>query len=69
MRDYLGKKVIVKITGDCSLHSLKGKRSGYIKKEVDWLVGCPVFVDDESTKILGVGYECDVIEIIEEPTE
>ena len=62
--DYMGKEVNVTITSDCSRHELTGVRFGKIDEKVDWLVGCPVFVDRETKKSLGVGYECEVIEVL-----
>lgn len=37
---------------------------GKIKEEVDWLVGCPVFVDDASGDIYGVGYDGEVVGVL-----
>lgn len=61
----LGKRVIVKVNAS-------GKRrvgdvdtlEGIVKKEKDWLVGCPVF--EGEGHMLGVGYECDAVKILDQ---
>lgn len=56
--ECLGKRVVVKIrtTGEYL--------EGVVLDKPDWLVGCPVFKNDKTGQLLGVGYECDVTRII-----
>ena len=62
----LGKKVKVNVHSHNTVPTndpkrLSGVRFGWIMDEKDWMVGCPVFVDDESKQKLGVDYECTII--------
>ena len=66
MSNLCGRRVVVDVKKDISRHGLIGKRVGRIDKQVDWLVGCPIFVDDETKKSIAVGYECDVVQILED---
>lgn len=62
---YIGKKVRVKPTdsGKKRLGCNDDTLTGEILSKVDWLVGCPVFVCDKG--ILGLGYECEIVEVID----
>lgn len=66
MSNLCGRRVVVDVKKDISLHGIIGKRVGRIDKQVDWLVGFPIFVDDETKKSIAVGYECSVVQILED---
>lgn len=65
MSDYSGKNVKVKLnsSGKKRLKCKSDTLTGKVLPKVDWHIGCPVFSCDIG--MLGVGYECDVIEIID----
>lgn len=68
--DILGKKVKVKLNESGKRRLMQSfnyinppeEMKGEIMNKTDWLVGCPVFASGDVK--LGVGYECEVIEVI-----
>ncbi len=68
MIDILGKNVRVNvkkvIKSSLQENRTTGIKIGKVLDEKDWLIGCSLFVEDETGDKYAVGYECEVIEII-----
>lgn len=64
-KSMLGKGVTVIVErtySDCFKVGIAYK--GKLKKEVDWLIGCPVF--ESGNGVLGVDHDCYLVEKLEE---
>ena len=60
----LGKDVTVLTNKSAEKRGFEPNKvySGKLLGDVDWLVGCPVF--SHKIGLLGVGYECDIVELL-----